>query len=101
MRPDTPQHYEYILVENVSGQCGSLLYIHPWTQFFAPGNRQLPVSQCHDVTLNNISASSLTPMSVCTSDKYELRDFTIDGKPIDFSQFKTDEKETAPASQTP
>ena len=98
MRPDTPQHYEYILVENVSGQCGSLLYIHPWTQFFAPGNRQLPVSQCHDVTMNNISASSMTPLSVCTSDKYELHDFTIDGKPIDFSQFKAEEKVTPPES---
>lgn len=29
MRPDTPQHYEYVTVENVSGQCGSFLVIRP------------------------------------------------------------------------
>lgn len=34
MRPDTLQHYEYVTVENVSGQCGSFLVIRPWTQFY-------------------------------------------------------------------
>ena len=33
MRPDTPQTYEYIRMERVTGTVGSILYIHPWTQF--------------------------------------------------------------------
>ncbi len=34
MRPDTPQHYEYILVEDISGTADIMLDIKPWTQFF-------------------------------------------------------------------
>ena len=34
MRPDTPQHYEYVTIENVEGNCGSFLVIRPWTQIF-------------------------------------------------------------------
>lgn len=34
MRPDTPQHYEYILVENIKGNANRMLNVSPWTQFF-------------------------------------------------------------------
>ena len=87
MRPDTPQHYEYVLVENITGHCGRFLFIHPWTQFFKPGDRKdMPLSRCNNVTLRNIKVETKTLLDVKTSDKYELLDFTLDGKPIDFSQ---------------
>lgn len=87
MRPDTPQHYEYVLVENITGHCGRFLFIHPWTQFFKPGDRKdMPLSRCNNVTLRNIKVETKTLLDVKTSDKYELIDFTLDGKPIDFSQ---------------
>ena len=31
MRPDTPQLYEYVTVEHITGQAHSLLFIRPWT----------------------------------------------------------------------
>ena len=34
MRPDTPQNYEYITVDNISGNVGKFISIRPWTQFF-------------------------------------------------------------------
>ena len=87
MRPDTPQHYEYVLVENITGHCGRFLFIHPWTQFFKPGDRKdMPLSRCNNVTLRNLKVDTKTMLDVKTSDKYELIDFTLDGKPIDFSQ---------------
>ena len=87
MRPDTPQHYEYVLVENITGHCGRFLFIHPWTQFFKPGDRKdMPLSRCNNVTLRNNNVDTKTMLDVKTSDKYELIDFTIDGKPIDFSK---------------
>ncbi len=87
MRPDTPQHYEYVLVENITGHCDRFLFIHPWTQFFKPGDRKdMPLSRCNNVTLRNIKVDTKTMFDVKTSDKYELIDFTIDGKPIDFSK---------------
>ena len=33
MRPDTPQHYEYISVEDMEGKIDSFININPWTQF--------------------------------------------------------------------
>ena len=87
MRPDTPQHYEYVLVENITGHCGRFLFIHPWTQFFKPGDRKdMPLSRCNNVTLRNIKVDTKTMIDVKTNDKYELIDFTLDGKPLDFSK---------------
>ena len=34
MRPDTPQKYEYILIEDVEAVVNSFITIHPWTQFY-------------------------------------------------------------------
>ena len=87
MRPDTPQHYEYVLVENITGHCDRFLFIHPWTQFFKPGDRKdMTLSRCNNVTLRNIKVDTKTMLDVKTSEKYELIDFALDGQPIDFSK---------------
>ncbi len=88
MRPDTPQHYEYVTVENITGKCGRFLFINPWTQFFKPGDREMPLSRCNNITLRNNQVETKNMLDVKTSDKYELIDFTLDGKPIDFSKFE-------------
>ncbi len=88
MRPDTPQHYEYVLVEGITGHCDRFLFIHPWTQFFKLGDRKdMPLSRCNNITMLNNQVDTKTMLDVKTSDKYELMDFTLDGHPIDFSQF--------------
>lgn len=86
MRTDTPQHYEYILVENISGQCERVLFIHPWSQFFKPEQRDdMPLSRANNVVLRNISAASTkNRWDVKLSDKYQLSDFTLDGQPMTF-----------------
>lgn len=62
MRPDTPQEYEYILVENVKGNIDSFLNVNPWTQFFdLKGRKDIPLSYAHDIKLLNC---------VCSCDKY-------------------------------
>jgi len=97
MRPDTPQHYEYVTVENVTGYCGRFLFVHPWTQFFKPGDRKdMPLSRCNNIVMRNNQVEAKTMFDVKTSDKYELIDFTVEGSPIDFSQFSKATKETAP-----
>ena len=79
MRPDTPQHYEYVTVENVSGQCGSFLVIRPWTQFYKMENRpDMPLSQCNNVTIRNVNVNCKTFFDVGTSDKYRLKDFVFE-----------------------
>ena len=85
MRTDTPQHYEYVTVENITGHCGRFLYIHPWTQFFKPGDRKdMPLSRCNNIALRNIQVETNNKFDVKTSDKYELVDFTLDGEPLNF-----------------
>lgn len=79
MRPDTPQHYEYVTVEDITGQCGSFLVVRPWTQFFKPENRDdMPLSQCNNITIRNIQMNTKNFFDVGTSDKYRLTDFTFE-----------------------
>jgi polygalacturonase len=55
MRPDTPQKYEYISVENITGKARSLVYVKPWTQFFdLKGRKDVPLSYSEYITLKNI-----------------------------------------------
>ena len=79
MRPDTPQHYEYVRVEDFKGNCGSFLVVRPWTQFFRPENREdMPLSQCNNIYFRNINMDCKNFFDVGTSDKYRLKDFTFE-----------------------
>ena len=78
MRPDTPQHYEYVTADNITGTTGSFLVVRPWTQFFQPGNRDdMPLSQCNHITISHINMECRNFFDVGTSDKYSLRNFTF------------------------
>ena len=76
MRPDTPQHYEYVRVEDFKGNCSSFLVVRPWTQFFKPEKRDdMPLSQCNNIYFRNIQMDCKNFFDVGTSDKYRLTDF--------------------------
>ena len=58
MRPDTPQKYEYILVENITGTVGNFFYVHPWTQFFdLKGREDIPMSYGEHITMRNCTVT--------------------------------------------
>jgi polygalacturonase len=81
MRPDTPQHYEYITVEDITGHCDRFLYIYPWTQFFKPEKRDdMPLSRCNNIVMKDIQVETPIMLDVKTSDKYQLTDFFLEGK---------------------
>ncbi len=76
MRPDTPQHYEHIRIENVTGSCGSFLVIRPWTQFYNLEEREdMPLSRCNDILIKDINVLSENFFDVGASDKYALENF--------------------------
>ena len=53
-RPDTPQCYEYVLAENITGKTANFLNINPWTQFYdTKGRTDLPVSRGENITIRN------------------------------------------------
>lgn len=79
MRPDTPQHYEYILVEDVTGSAKSFLYVKPWTQFFdLKGRKDMPMSYSNNVTMRNIDFTCDVFFNVSNSEQYRLKDFTFE-----------------------
>ena len=83
MRPDTPQHYEYITVENITGHCGRFLFVHPWTQFYKPEKRDdMPLSQCNHIVMRNIQVETPVMLDVEPSDKYKLTDFWLEGQQV-------------------
>ena len=78
MRPDTPQHYEYVTVEDLTGDCSSFLVVRPWTQFNKPEDRaDMGPSHCNNITIQRIRMDCRNFFDVGTSDKYRLQNFTF------------------------
>lgn len=55
MRPDTPQHYRNVLVENVKGDVRNGIEVSAWTQFYNKLDRDdMPISRVDNVTVRNV-----------------------------------------------
>lgn len=94
MRPDTPQNYEYITVEGMTGNVRSFLYIQPWTQFFNLDDRKdIPMSYSSNVTMRNIRMSCRRFFDVKPApDQYLLKDFTFENLDIQAENPSCDRK---------
>ncbi|MCB0686201.1 MAG: right-handed parallel beta-helix repeat-containing protein [Saprospiraceae bacterium] len=78
MRPDTPQEYEYITVENIQGQVYSFIYVKPWTQFFdLKGRPDVPTSYSEHITMQNIHLRCDIFFDVAITDYDQLSHFTF------------------------
>ncbi|MBQ8822243.1 MAG: exopolygalacturonase [Lachnospiraceae bacterium] len=84
MRPDTPQHYEYITVENVEGKITNFLNINPWTQFFDLKDRKdVPLSYADHITIRNCKCECMNYFNVKPDEsQYRLSDFTLENLEI-------------------
>lgn len=83
MRPDTPQNYEYVTVEDIKGDAKSFLYVKPWTQFFdLKGQTEMPLSYSSNVTMRRIDMECDVLFDVNKSDQYKLSDFTFENLTI-------------------
>lgn len=79
MRPDTPQRYEYITVEDITGNVGSFIFIKPWTQFFdLKGETEIPLSYADNITMRNIDVECGRFFDVSNSEQYRLSNFTFE-----------------------
>ena len=55
MRPDTYQLFEDILIENITGKCGTIISMAPWKQFFdMGGSTEKPFATVRNITFSNI-----------------------------------------------
>jgi len=84
MRPDTPQKYEFISVENVKGEAYSLLYIKPWRQFFdLQGRKDPPLSFSENISLKNIDLKCEVFFDVAISENNRLKNFSFENLNIE------------------
>jgi polygalacturonase len=82
-KDETNGSCERVLIQNC--RYGRFLFIHPWTQFFKPGDRKdMPLSRCNNIVMRNNQVETKTMLDVKTSDKYVLEDFLLDGEQLFF-----------------
>ena len=61
LRPDTPQHYEYVTIEDAEGTVDNFLTIRPWTQFFdLKGHDPFPPSVVGHISMRRCRFRSKT-----------------------------------------
>jgi hypothetical protein len=83
MRPDTPQKYEFITVENIDGNAYSLIYVKPWKQFFdLKGRKDIPLSYSEHITLKNINLKCNVFFDVNPGDHDRLSGFHFENLDI-------------------
>jgi polygalacturonase len=84
MRPDTPQKYEYITVENITGYAKSMIYVKPWTQFFdLKGRKDVPLSYCDNITMKNINIKCDVFYDMAITEYDRLSNFTFENLKIE------------------
>lgn len=84
MRPDTPQRYEYVTVEDITGNVGQFIYIQPWTQFFDLKDRKdPPMSYSDHITMRNCQMEVDVFFNVSKQDdQYKLSNFHFENLDI-------------------
>ena len=85
MRPDTPQHYEYITVEDIEGEFQNFIMAKPWTQFYdLKGRTDIPMSYANHVTMRNVTCRCDTFFHVFRADEqYLLSDFLFENLTVE------------------
>ncbi len=80
MRPDTPQLYEHILVEDITARVKNFITIKPWTQFFdLQGRKEIPRSKTQHLTVRRCNCTCETAYNIEENDsQYELSDFNFE-----------------------
>lgn len=91
MRPDTPQQYEYITVEDINGNGKNFILVAPWTQFYdLKGRDSVPMSYSDHITMRNITFDCDVFFNVKQQeDQYHLSNFNfsninVTAKNVDF-----------------
>lgn len=79
LRPDTPQHYENILIDGVelAGE-GRLFNMAPWMQFFDLKGHPAPTRRVNNITVRNIRGSYRTLGSLRGNPGDTLENFTLE-----------------------
>ena len=80
MRPDTPQLYEYITVENIRGKVKNFILVAPWKQFYdLKGRQDNPLSYSDHITMRNCNVECNVFFNVKQQEEvYHLSNFNFE-----------------------
>lgn len=81
LRPDTPQRYEDILIEDVELKVsagGRLLKVQPWTQFFDLRGEAPPQSTVQRVTIRRVRGAIGAVGTLLTHERATVTDFALE-----------------------
>ena len=91
MRPDTPQRYEYITVEDITGPVKNFILVAPWTQFYdLKGRKDKPMSYSDHITMRRCNVDCSTFFNVKQQEEvyhlsnFNFEDITVTAKNKDF-----------------
>ncbi|WP_120183200.1 rhamnogalacturonidase [Pelobium manganitolerans] len=91
MRPDTPQKYEYVTVENVTGNAYSMIFVKPWTQFFdLKGKKEAPLSYSQNITMRNLDVKCDVFFDIAITKHDRLANFTFENLKVEAKNDKYD-----------
>lgn len=91
MRPDTPQRYEYIRVEDIKGEAKTCLAVFAWKQFFdLKGRPDVPLSYGDHITLKNIDLKCDTFYGVENDPNVRLSNFSFENLNIQATKTSID-----------
>ncbi len=84
MRPDTPQHYEYVTIEEAEGTVRRFLFVRPWPQFFdMKGKKEIPRSIAEHITMRDCKCECDFFFDVeKAEEQYKLSEFCFEGLDI-------------------
>ena len=94
MRPDTPQNYEYITIEDIQGTVSAdFIKINPWTQFYDLKDRKdIPLSYASNIIIKNCKISCETYFNVLKSpEQYILSNFKFQDLDITTKKYGSSE----------
>jgi len=90
MRPDTPQNYEYILMEKIQGRVlEDFINVNPWTQFYDLKDRKdIPLSYASNIAIKDCKIQCDTYFNVLTSpEQYRLSNFIFENLDITANKY--------------
>jgi len=94
MRPDTPQRYAYILIDQVKGQVKNIVYAKPWTQFFdLKGRADIPLSEASNITIQRSTLKCRRRLRIVEEpEQYSITGLTLQDNKLSWLYNKNEEK---------
>ncbi|MCM1450388.1 MAG: glycosyl hydrolase family 28 protein [Clostridiales bacterium] len=87
MRPDTPQNYRNVLVENISGNVKTGFNVSAWTQFYNKLDRDdMPISTVDNIIVRNVDLKTTKgfyrndPSDDYKTSRFNFSNITADGQ---------------------